>query len=445
MTELCAITLSRDFSTINDKTYQLQHKTLPPHIDFLQLKNDNILKPIHYLFKLPTQKNDSHLIIVVYGDDQFTLRIQIKGSIVKYTPLDSFSFQSVSSFLNKYKKPIKDKFKTSLQENPLLNEINLYENDDTVIEGIPKQDSQTSCELYTLLGEIQYHNFNDIHLSQDNLPNITNSSSSFTNATNINAKTQTPIKPTSTQSLPLFDPTFFAECKAFEMFFLSSDTLLTLPILLQAQKDDTVLSTVYKRLKKQRPHSLTPVTKANSFYTRTIDNSNTYILYIDPNSHLIQFYTLNSGIFEAIFIKTQPSINQTRKCLPFKLFYAAFNKTHSHGHSGEKLSIKTLTNSITFLIFLYGSQFSFMTVMNVKQIKIFLLNPKAFLLLYHFMKKPLFLITDYQCIPKAPSLLLPITIPIFSLLLMLLATLLLPILLLILHLNMLFKPFFIIG
>ena len=132
-------------------------------------------------------------------------------------------------------------------------------------------------------------------------------------------------------------------------------------------------------------------------------------------------------------------------CLPFKLFYAAFYKTHSHGHSGEKLSNKTLTNSITFLIFLYGSQFSIMTVMNVKQINIFLLNPKAVLLLYHFMKKPLILITEYQCILKAPPLLLPITIPIFSLLLMLLATLLLPIQLLILPLNLLFKPFFIIG
>ena len=27
--------------------------------------------------------------------------------------------------------------------------------------------------------------------------------------------------------------------------------------------------------------------------------------------------------------------------MPFKLFYAAFGKTLSHGHSGEKLSIKT--------------------------------------------------------------------------------------------------------
>ena len=52
--------LSRDFATINNKTCQIQHKTLPPLIDFLKLKNDNILKPYHYLVKhedvLPTQK-----------------------------------------------------------------------------------------------------------------------------------------------------------------------------------------------------------------------------------------------------------------------------------------------------------------------------------------------------------------------------------------------------
>ena len=41
--------LSRDFPTINNETCHFQHKTLPPRIDFLQLKNDNILKPIHYL------------------------------------------------------------------------------------------------------------------------------------------------------------------------------------------------------------------------------------------------------------------------------------------------------------------------------------------------------------------------------------------------------------
>ena len=52
--------VSRYFSTINTKTCHFQHKTLPPHIDFLQLKQSNILKPIHCLVKhedvLPTQK-----------------------------------------------------------------------------------------------------------------------------------------------------------------------------------------------------------------------------------------------------------------------------------------------------------------------------------------------------------------------------------------------------
>ena len=84
---------------------------------------------------------------------------------------------------------------------------------------------------------------------------------------------------------------------------------------------------------------MTPIIKAKLFlytYYKQFQH-----LYIDPNSHLIQYYTPNSRIFEGIFIKTQPSINQTRICLPFKLFYAAFSKTHSHGHSGEKLSIKT--------------------------------------------------------------------------------------------------------
>ena len=191
---------------------------------------------------------------------------KIQEILLNIPPLDSFPFQFVSSCFNKDKKPIKNKVKTLLQENSLLNETDLYETDDPVIKRIPTQDSQKSHELHTLLTEIQYHNFNDIHLSQDILTKITNSSSKVTSTTNFIAITQTPIKSTSTQSLPFFDPTFFAQCKVFENFFLPSDTLLTLPILLQAQKDDTVLSTVYKWLKqKQRPHSLTTVIKANSF------------------------------------------------------------------------------------------------------------------------------------------------------------------------------------
>ena len=125
-----------------------------------------------------------------------------------------------------------------------MNETDLYETDDPVNKRIPTQVSQKSHELHTFFAEIQYHNFNDIHLSQDILTDITNSSSNVINTTNTNPITQTPIKSTSTQSLPFFDPSVFAQCKTFEKFFLFSDTPLTLPILLQAQKDDTVLSLV---------------------------------------------------------------------------------------------------------------------------------------------------------------------------------------------------------
>ena len=232
------------------------------------------------------KKNDSHLILADYGDDQFTLRIQDKGNIVKYTPLDSFSFQSVSSFLNKYKKPVENKVKTFLQDNPLLNETDLYDTDDPVLKRIPQHYSQPPHELHTLFTEIQHHYFNDINLSQDILTNLTNSISSSNNTIDSNAITTTSPKPIHTQSLPFFDPSFFAHCKAFDNFFLSPDTFLTVPILLQAQKDDPVLSTVYKWLKqKQRPFSLTPVIKANSFlYT---NHRQFQHLYIDPNSHLI--------------------------------------------------------------------------------------------------------------------------------------------------------------
>ena len=60
------------------------------------------------------KKNHSQPILVDYGDNQFTLRIQDKSKTVTYTPLDSFSFQPVTSFLNKYKKPIKNIVKTLL-------------------------------------------------------------------------------------------------------------------------------------------------------------------------------------------------------------------------------------------------------------------------------------------------------------------------------------------
>ena len=122
--------------------------------------------------------------------------------ILSHIPLlIRFSLQSVSSFQNEYRKPIKNKVKSLLQENPLLNETVLYETDDPVIERIPQQNSKTFHELQTLLSEIRYQNFNDVHLSQDILSEITSSSSSVIKFNNTHAISQTPIKPTSTQSL----------------------------------------------------------------------------------------------------------------------------------------------------------------------------------------------------------------------------------------------------
>ena len=134
--------LSRDFSEIIKKMCQLQHKCLPPHIEFIQLKPKNSVKQTLLNIKMSDKlKNDSHPILVAYGDDQFALRILDKGNSVIYTPVDSFSFQSVSSFFNKYKKPIKTKVKTLLQKYLLLNETDIYEDDDPLSKRIPHQKS----------------------------------------------------------------------------------------------------------------------------------------------------------------------------------------------------------------------------------------------------------------------------------------------------------------
>ena len=75
-------------------------------------------------------------------------------------------------------------------------------------------------------------------------------------------------------------------------------------------------------------------------------------LYIDHNSHLIQqCYTYFSRVIDELSTKSQPSLNQTRIPLLFKLFNAAFDETQSQGHSGEK---RFLSHQLTeiFLVFL---------------------------------------------------------------------------------------------
>ena len=107
--------LSRDFSSINSTSPQLKHKTLPPHIEFVQLNPNNTLEETHYLVQheevLPTQKNDSHPIVVDYSLKQYTLRIHDSGNDVTSTPLNSFSFKGLNTFNSKYKRPVKNTLK----------------------------------------------------------------------------------------------------------------------------------------------------------------------------------------------------------------------------------------------------------------------------------------------------------------------------------------------
>ena len=84
-------------------------------------------------------------------------------SLVNMVDSEDITLQSISSFLNKYKKPVRNKVETLLQENPCLNETDLYDTDDPVLKRIPQQHSQPSHELHTLFTEIQHHYFNDIY------------------------------------------------------------------------------------------------------------------------------------------------------------------------------------------------------------------------------------------------------------------------------------------
>ena len=55
----------------------------------------------------PCEKHDSHPILADYGTDHFSIRINDKGNDIVVKPLQSFSFQSVTTFQTKIKTPIK--------------------------------------------------------------------------------------------------------------------------------------------------------------------------------------------------------------------------------------------------------------------------------------------------------------------------------------------------
>ena len=129
--------LSRSFTKAELQINQLKYKQLPPQIDFAILQNYT-LKPVHYLIKheeiLPHQKHDSHPILADYGTDQFSTRINDKGSDFVVKPLQSFSFKSNTPFQTKFKTPIKKNNKILHQQSILMNDTDITSDDEDHIK-----------------------------------------------------------------------------------------------------------------------------------------------------------------------------------------------------------------------------------------------------------------------------------------------------------------------
>ena len=108
------------------------------------------------------------------------------------------------------------------------------------------------------------------------------------------------------------------------------------------KKQDPVLQEIYHWLEKnERPFQIDPTIASDSFlsvyyklFNQLYINHDTKIIHIDyPNIH-----------------NSNP--NQRDKiCSSFKLFHAAFNKLHAHGHCGIKLSIEAF-NQFYFIPYL---------------------------------------------------------------------------------------------
>ena len=133
------------------------------------------------------------------------------------------------------------------------------------------------------------------------------------------------------QQVPFFDLSFFKYKRYFHYFFLPGDTQIRIETIKSQQKQDPVLRKVYHWLTtNERPLQIDPTIASNSFlsvyyklFNELYINHCTKIIHIDyPNLH--------------------DSIpNQKDKiCLPFKLFHAALNELHAHGHSGIKIPMK---------------------------------------------------------------------------------------------------------
>ena len=159
------------------------------------------------------------------------------------------------------------------------------------------------------------------------------------------------------QQVPSFDSSFFRYKRYFHYFFLPENTQITIETIKSQQKQDPVLQKDFRRLTtNDKPLQLDPIIASNSFllvyyklFNQMYISHETKIIHIEhPNLH-----------------DSNPS-QRDKICLPFKLFHAAFNKLHAHGHSGIKISIKTF-NQFYFISYLNKWMSIFIHALNVNR------------------------------------------------------------------------------
>ena len=302
--------LSRTFTKEQLQIHQLRHKQLPPQINF-SIMTDDQLKPVHYLVKHEeikyNQKNDCHPILADYGEDQFSIRINNKGEDIHIKPLDSFSFQSIVPFESKYKRPTKNKTKSLLQQSTILNDTDILSDED---ETNHSQDTKHQ---------------NTTALKEQTLALQCPTKSDYCN-----------------QKVPFFDLSFFRYKKYFNYFLLPEDTPITIETIKSQQKHDPVLQKVYHWLQNnERPLQIDPTIASNSFLS--VYYNLFHQLYINHETKITHIHYPNIH-------DSNPNQND-KICLPFKLFHAAFNKLHAHGHTGIQISINAF-NQFCFIPFL---------------------------------------------------------------------------------------------
>ena len=218
--------LSRSFTKAELQRIQLKHKQLPPQIDFAILQN-NTLKPVHYLIKyeevLPHQKHDFHPILVDYGTDQFSIRINDKRNVIVVKPLNSFSFKSITPFQTNFKIPVKKNNKSIHQQSLLLNDTDITSDDeDHIYTRIPKLNS-----VLTTDNTLQTETFPPIQKSK-----TTNTQHS---TAAINVQPNLPSITHSSQIIPFYDTSFFKYKYHFQGYFRPDDYSLDLITLQQQQ------------------------------------------------------------------------------------------------------------------------------------------------------------------------------------------------------------------